>query len=40
MKVTQCNITRCWYVIGASGRKYWGHTARAAELLAQSYFYN
>jgi len=40
LKPTQCPDTLRWYVTGyLTGRKYWGHSARAAELLAQSYFY-
>ena len=31
--------TGFFYVTGYSGRKYWGHTPRAAEQLAQMYFY-
>ena len=37
---TQCPNTLRWYVTGyLTGRKYWGHTPRAAEQLAQLYFY-
>ena len=39
MKYTKCTITGFFYVTGHSGRKYWGHTPRAAEQLAQLYFY-
>ena len=39
MKAIQCETTKNWFIVGFSGYKYWGHSARAAELLAQSYFY-
>jgi len=39
MKANYCKETGFWFVSGFSGYKYWGHSARAAELLAQSYFY-
>jgi hypothetical protein len=39
MKAKQCETTKNWFIVGFSGYKYWGHSARAAELLAQSYFY-
>ena len=40
MKATQCPKTQFFYVTGyRSGRKYWGHSARAAEDLARLYFY-
>ena len=39
MKATYCKKRGFWYVTGVSGHKYWGHTPRAAEQLAQLYFY-
>ena len=39
MKATYCKERGFWYVTGVSGHKYWGHTPRAAEQLAQLYFY-
>ena len=40
MKPTQCPETKNWYVVDSrTGRKFWGHSARAAQLLAQLYFY-
>lgn len=38
-KVQFCQDTGYYFVTGFSGRKYWGHTARAAQQLAQLYFY-
>ena len=39
MKATYCKERGFWFVIGVSGHKYWGHTARAAEQDAQLYHY-
>ena len=39
MTYIKCTETGLFYVTGHSGRKYWGHTPRAAEQLAQLYFY-
>jgi hypothetical protein len=38
-EVLQCEITKNWYCVGASGYKYWGSTAREAKQNAQLYFY-
>jgi hypothetical protein len=40
MRAQRCTQTGHYFITGYSGRKYWGHTARAAEQLAQLYFYN
>jgi len=39
MTYRKCTETGFFYVTGYSGHKYWGHTPRAAEQIAQMYFY-
>lgn len=39
MTATKCTASGFWFVVGHSGRKYWGHTPRAAEQNAALYFH-
>jgi len=39
MKATRDAETGNWFVVGFSGRKYWGATGRDAEQNAALYFY-
>lgn len=39
-KTQYCNEYRSWFIVGFSGRKYWGATPRDAEQNAALYFYS